>query len=77
MVKPRLFELFNVLLRVCPCMRSGDHASIKVKRLDLGPRGWPLLVVFVLSIRSIRVRNQKLGRTFQNTVCTKFVPRKD
>ena len=53
---------------------SGDHASIKLKRRYLGPRGWPL---FVLSFRWIRARKQKLGRTFQNTVCTKFVPRKD
>ena len=58
----------------CPWTRSSDHASIKLKRYYLGPRGWPL---FVLSFRWIRARNLKFGRTFQNTLCTKFVPGKD
>jgi len=40
--------------RGCPWTRSGDHASIKVKRRHLGPRGWPL---FVFSLRWIRARN--------------------
>ena len=77
MVKPCLLELLYVRisgLSLSPWTRGGDHASIKVKRRHLGPRGWPL---FVLSFRWIRARNLQLGRTFQNTVCTKFVPRKD
>ena len=74
MVKPRLLELLLYVSRGCPWTRSGDHASTKVKQRHLGPRRWPLLV---LSFRWIRARNLQLGRTFQNTVCTKFVPRKD